>query len=150
MCVCICVCRCSQRPEKGIKSPWKWSYRWLRVTHHGCWDPNLSPQQDQQVLLRAEQCLQHSLWLSEAACMGSSFPKRLRDTNGPSHQLSLCAKINSHSGHWSATLLWALCSHPTREMARNNSQRMGTTVNSAPNQRGQSCLCEPLGAEISS
>lgn len=44
--------------RQGCWIPWNQSDTWLWTTLHGCWEPDLSPSQEQDLLLAAEPCLQ--------------------------------------------------------------------------------------------
>lgn len=50
VCVCVCIfvrvyvceCWCLQRPEGGVRSPWRQSFMQLCTTRHGFWETNSS------------------------------------------------------------------------------------------------------------
>jgi hypothetical protein len=56
-CVCVCVCVCVSyvcvpfRTQKRVLDPWIWSHG---AASHGCWDPDLGPLEEQQVLITAD------------------------------------------------------------------------------------------------
>jgi hypothetical protein len=53
-----CACRYTRRPDENIRSSWNYSYRWLWVAQHECWELNPIPLKEKQVLLTTEPSLQ--------------------------------------------------------------------------------------------
>lgn len=78
--------QCSQRPEVGCRFLWSWGYRQFWVTWPGCWELNLGPLKDHQVLFTIQPLFQSSLNCSDSL---HKFPE-------PMLKISLKVGINLH------------------------------------------------------
>ena len=55
ICLCTTCMLCGHGGQRGHQIPWNWTYRWLWISM--CWELNLGPLQEQQMLIVVEQSL---------------------------------------------------------------------------------------------